>query len=162
MIIRHFDMISHLFSVRLIRFFTERTRRKWYLGRWFLPSGPGRNSRLVSRSALGEFRDDIFFERNFGRGNIRNSTDRILNRDEVSWHLFWQIVYVIRIIHDWIKQLKQSMDIERCIRTPSICTARISWSLDASPDEVLSTAFACLCFLLGLCTFTCCYLDLPA
>ena len=114
---------------------------------------------LFSRSALGEFRNDIFFERNFGRGNIRNSTDRSLNRDEVSWHLFWQIVYVIRIIHDKskIKQLKQSMDVERCIRTPSICT-----HLNGAPDEVLSTAFACLCFLLGLCTFTCCYLDLPA
>lgn len=158
MIIRHFDMISHLFSVRLIRFFTERTRRKWYLGRWFLPSGPGRNSRLVSRSALGEFRDDIFFERNFGRGNIRNSTDRILNRDEVSWHLFkfdkfymWFKLYTIQS-NNWAIN---------GYRTVYKNTLHLHASHGA-PDEVLSTAFACLCFLLGLCTFTCCYLDLPA
>lgn len=121
------------------------------LAGWFLPSGPGRNPRLVFTVSPRGISGWHFFERNFGRGNKRNSTDstdRILNRDEVSWHLFWQIVYVIRIIHDKskIKQLKQSMDVERCIRTPSICTHLMEHRMRylALPLRAFASCLACV------------------
>ena len=133
------------------------------LAGWFLPSGPGRNPRLVFTVSPRGISGWHFFWKEFWK---REYQELYRSNSKSRWSklTFVQIVYVIRSIHDSSKELKQSMDIERCIRTPSICTHLLeplgAWMRHRM--RYLALPLRAFCFLLGLCTFTCCYLDLPA